>query len=185
MTTLISQLTVLVMVGLIAAAVLALFGVLPLKAGQEEKEDLFFRDEEEKTQKLHTQMMVFWCMEQLDSAGNVLKRFDICEVPDTGLSIGSASSCDIVLEGSKYMGRHQATIGKDEKGLFLLDHNSKNGMYNERKERVKQLDIEDNVRAYLANVQVRFRIVDPFIPEAETEEENSESLIFKTRIRRL
>lgn len=183
MTTLISQLTVLLIVALIAAAVLALFGVLPLKAAEKEKETLFFQNTSEKDPKLHTQMLVFWCMEQLDSAGNVVKRFDISEIPDSGLSIGSASSCDIVLEGSKYVGRHQATIGKDEKGLFILDHNSKNGMYNDHKERVKQLDIKDNVRAYLANVQVRFRIVDPFI--SEKNEESSDGLIFGTRIRRL
>lgn len=207
MSTFVSQITVLVIVGMIVLTVLALFGYLPKKEKQSQRSKRKSWEEEPETEEscfhgfpfertfesgmeTNTQFMNFWVMEQLDQNGKCLKVFEISKVPEKGLVIGSANDCDIKISGSRFVGRHHAAIGQDEKGLFLQDLDSTNGMFDQNTKKIKQLEITDRKEAYLANVKIRFRAINPFqtksdSKESKKEEKKEEGSSFGKKMKRL
>jgi hypothetical protein len=196
MSTLLSQITVLVIVAIVVFTVLAIFGYLPksnsrssVKADIEKSHSDVFNgfSFNEKKNDFKTSFMNFWIMEQLDDYGKPLKVFEISQIPEKGLSIGCAADCDFQVTGSRFVGRHHAVIGQDEKGLFIQDCNSTNGIFDENQKKVKQMDIKDGMFMYLANVRVRFRTVNPFTNKVRKENpaEKNVTEFFSGKVKRM
>lgn len=167
MNELMSQITVLVVVGMIVFAGLTVFGVLPQrKKGKTGIFENLMRHGEgviEDELSGHTRYFATLIMEQLDEKGNATKAFELYNIPKEGVWIGRADDCQFKIDGSKRnVGRYHAIIGKDTQGMFIQDNHSTNGMYDENRKKVKQLDIKNGMICYLANVKVRFREIDPF-----------------------
>lgn len=164
---LISQITVLALVGIISFAVLAVFGVLPknfnlTKNGYEGKGELKIGQKKYEPYG-KTQIIPVMVVEQLDERGRVENKYDLLEIPEEGVLIGRSPECMIQIPDSKNnVGRYHAIIGKDKQGIFIQDNNSKNGIFNVNKKRVKQLDVNEGTECYLANVKIRFKPINPF-----------------------
>lgn len=169
MSTFISQIAVLAIIVIIMVVILSLFGVIHPKLKQDAMEG-FKKKEKEKVEwkkeklfsDMKTEIMSFWVLEQLNSEDKVVKSFHVTKIPKEGLIIGIGNDCDFQLEPYKYIGHRHAVLGRDEKGMFLQDLNSTNGVYNSEQKKVQQLDIEDGVTFYLGNSKLQFRAVNPF-----------------------
>ena len=174
MSTFISQIAVLAIIIIIMVVILSLFGVIRPKTKQDVRKQMEgLKKESEKEKKmgwekkifsadLKTEIMSFWVLEQLNSEDKVVKSFHITKIPKEGLILGIGDDCDIQLEPYKYIGHRHAVLGQDEKGMFLQDMNSTNGVYNSEQKKVQQLDVKDGVVFYLGNAKMQFRAVNPF-----------------------
>lgn len=174
MSTFISQIAVLAIIIIIMVVILSLFGVICPKTKQDVRKQMEgLKKESEKEKKmgwekkifsadLKTEIMSFWVLEQLNSEDKVVKSFHITKIPKEGLILGIGDDCDIQLEPYKYIGHRHAVLGQDEKGMFLQDMNSTNGVYNSEQKKVQQLDVKDGVVFYLGNAKMQFRAVNPF-----------------------
>ena len=169
MSTFISQIAVLAIIIIIMVVILSLFGVIRPKLKQDAMEG-FKKKEKEKVEwkkeklfsDMKTEIMSFWVLEQLNSEDKVVKSFHVTKIPKEGLILGIGDDCDIQLEPYKYIGHRHAVLGQDEKGMFLQDMNSTNGVYNSEQKKVQQLDVKDGVVFYLGNAKMQFRAVNPF-----------------------
>lgn len=188
MSAFISQITVIAMVFIVLVVILSLFGFIQPK----KKPDLFkqpdlkpgggegFFQEDRKTA-----IMSFWIMEQLNQEDKVVKTFEITNIPENGLVLGVGNDCDFQLEPYRYISHQHAVIGQDEKGMFIQDSDSKNGMYNSEQKRVKQLDIKDGLTVYLGNNKICFHAINPFKSVYKENMKKSEKNDFTTRVKRL
>ena len=191
MSALISQITVIAIVLIVLVVILSLFGIIyPQKNLRLLKQADFLKKEKMSQTELgssedffkedkKTAIMSFWIMEQLNSEDKVVKTFEITNIPEKGLVLGVGYDCDFQLEAGRYISHQHAVIGQDEKGMFIQDLDSKNGMYNSDQMRVKQLDIKDGLIVYLGNNKICFHAVNPFkkVYKEQTE--------FITRVKRL
>lgn len=208
METFLSQITVLIIVVVLAYTFLVIIGVLPKqgktggkKEGPEpnrKKGDsgVFYpysKDEDSKKSTYETDILAFYRLDMLrivNGKEKIIKSFSIHEIPDNGegLRIGRSKECDIVIpEDCTTIGKKHAVISQDEKGIFLVDQESLNGVFNSDKKYQRSIDLEDNVRFYLGSQLFAFVEVDPFaVNTVDSDNSNKENTTsFRTKIRRI
>ena len=161
MSSLLGQITVILILGVIIFVITRVcggLGKIPPEMGELGEEF-----QEVKDRMMETHIMGFWKIEVLDSKGNVVKRKEIGDVGTKGFYIGRGRMCDLRIRSS-YVSEKHAVIASDEKGFFLKDCGSRNGVYYKNK-KVHQIDLEDRMTLYLGNVACRIsraNIMDDF-----------------------
>lgn len=150
MSSLLAQVTVILILGVIIFVITRVCGGLGKSMGSIEGGDDF---QAVKDKLMETNIMGFWKIEVLNQKGKVIRRKEIPDIEDRGFYIGRGKTCDLRIK-SPFVSEKHAVIASDEKGFFIKDYGSKNGVYYKNK-KMYQMDLEDKMLIYFGNIPCR------------------------------
>lgn len=134
-------------------------------------------------QRKGTVCMSFWIVENIDHNGRVKQSKDLVVDNGKGYYIGRSNECEFKINNMKVSEKH-AVISQDEKGFFIRDCGSTNGIWHNEK-KIDESDISDGMILYIANECLKFRKLDPFNIQVEDKEHirrhnNTNTQVFKS-----
>jgi len=178
MNVLLSQLSVLVIFGVIVAGCLVILGYGPKHEPKitpippQSKPDTAKKSDTQTGKGRITQILggitktkiyqpkTRFYLEELDKNGDILQRFLLDDIPNSGLKVGVHPSCDFILYESEYISGYHCNINRNDAGdMFLEDHHSLNGTFvkeGSNQTKVDRVIITAGLECYLADRHIRF-----------------------------
>ena len=155
----------LTILGIVSLIGMILYQSFKPELNQKSSSKVFNRvDHSEDNEEMATTMINQLTLQVLSPKRDIVeKEVDIPFIPKSGLSIGKSEECQIQIN-KDVISKNHCMLGKDDKGLFLKDSGSTNGIFNQNdlKHKVSVIDVKLGDVIYLANVPVKFIIKNTF-----------------------
>lgn len=164
MSTFLASVTVIVIIGVIGAILCWVFRHTPIPpvppVPNPSPSDVFVEncDVGESPDSCPTMLINQVILQILNSDGSIKDEIPLPRIPSSGLSLGKAQN-DKVRISEGVVSRHHCDLGEDDKGMFIIDNNSTNGLYTSKdlKHRVKQINVVFGEVYYIANIPIKFK----------------------------